>query len=946
MARLSLNNPALFFPFLLFIPETLLTFIKIYFYTTAKLIYFGKNSNALIMLFLHFSQNCLLASIHFWLQKVLVKYKLPIFLLTIIFYGIYIMLFILSIADFDYVRNNMQMILPSTYVQYEARSDRVKEIFSPYWSNVKGQLPPSKGQTKFIIISNFIALLSLFVIFTWKKLVNWAIPPSIIHEGKYDDDDLKNPNKYLVIMIHILGIFYIIFNLILIFTNEDFKARYYSILPHFSATILAMTHFESRPSLKTLSNITNITRNYLPPGRFWIDTRDDPIYPEVHSDFDTFCSYNKGRSKLCEKVEKRTLKKEEQYLTEEELPNIIVLMIESFNPATFLINEDFLREHVNNVNSLKTDTPFYNKSAMPFLYKFAKEEAVTFSGMQSLGLPSHSGLHTLLTHEPPSQTYMNFINGWQNHVDDFPTFFRDKGYRSMILNGNKFNFDGKHFWIYKKGKREEAKYRLKCLSSYGDSFNDTLQRKIGDYSMVSSMRKDCSEKDIDDYLKKHKDIYDFPKFFDYAAAYYPYQYQAKEIGIDPNTIFDHTENGVSGDRIVAKQTEAHWKQQKEILKNKGEKKPIFTLVSSVDGHRPYTGNDMRQFYSVVNKSIKSNTEAMRVALFFRAYNYTDEYYLKEIINWLKINDPNTIVLITGDHGTRDVPAKEPNGKVVDGIKFDPKCIYTSTGSDSFFLVSGLMSYLGNDERIKKAFGLDKLAGKTMKFTVDHGDMIYTTMDIIQKLQGKRIMPTNRKSRNLIDMSLELLNEDDKTFSEKIDKSGWKSISMVSHVVEYHNGMRMVRFHSGDLEGAHIYNNCVYPTGLLKSDFNELKDKRNYVIPREVKDPIEKKKLMNFVNEAIEYLTVENYLGIKNRLYNYAFRDEKCIKNMECKLPEKIPDLVFNDFIFVRYIFIIFVEAELIIITPVLIAALYKVYRIYQRNHESENALLLENTSNL
>ena len=64
-------------------------------------------------------------------------------------------------------------------------------------------------------------------------------------------------------------------------------------------------------------------------------------------------------------------------------------------------------------------------------------------------------------------------------------------------------------------------------------------------------------------------------FFDYAAAYYPYKYQAKEIGIDPNTIYNHTENGISGDRIFAKQTEAHWKQQKEILKNKGEKKTYF-----------------------------------------------------------------------------------------------------------------------------------------------------------------------------------------------------------------------------------------------------------------------------------------------------------------------------------------------------------------------------------
>ena len=103
MKGFSFNNPALVFPFLLLIPAALLVFVKIYFYTTAKLILFGKYLNALKMLFLQFSQNCLLASIHFWLQKAFVKHKLPIFLLTIVFFGIYILFVInLIISMYSY----------------------------------------------------------------------------------------------------------------------------------------------------------------------------------------------------------------------------------------------------------------------------------------------------------------------------------------------------------------------------------------------------------------------------------------------------------------------------------------------------------------------------------------------------------------------------------------------------------------------------------------------------------------------------------------------------------------------------------------------------------------------------------------------------------------------------------------------------------------------------
>ena len=62
-------------------------------------------------------------------------------------------------------------------------------------------------------------------------------------------------------------------------------------------------------------------------------------------------------------------------------------------------------------------------------------------------------------------------------------------------------------------------------------------------------------------------------------------------------------------------------------------------------------------------------------------------------------------------------------------------------------------------------------------------------------------------------------------SKKINESGWKSISMVSNLIEYHNGMKMIRFHPSDPFGAHIYDYCFYPTGLLPEGFNGKKHKQ-------------------------------------------------------------------------------------------------------------------------
>lgn len=169
--------------------------------------------------------------------------------------------------------------------------------------------------------------------------------------------------------------------------------------------------------------------------------------------------------------------------------------------------------------------------------------------------------------------------------------------------------------------------------------------------------------------------------------------------------------------------------------------------------------------------------------------------------------------------------------------------------------------------------------------------------------------------------------------------------MVSHMVEYHNGMKMVRFHPGDIEGAHIYKRCIYPTGHLLTNFSEEKNKRNFVVLREEKNKDEKKTLLDFVNEATSYLAAKNYLGAKNRLYNYDFRNEECLKNKNCKLHDKLLDSNFNDGPFLKFLFNIFVIGVFALIVPVFISLLCRFEGFAQKQSEKKDfATLLDNQS--
>ena len=70
------------------------------------------------------------------------------------------------------------------------------------------------------------------------------------------------------------------------------KSKYYSRVTFIQSSLLSLTHFEKDISHTVSDNLVNYLREYLPPGRRRLDNRDNPIYPAVHADMETFCAYN------------------------------------------------------------------------------------------------------------------------------------------------------------------------------------------------------------------------------------------------------------------------------------------------------------------------------------------------------------------------------------------------------------------------------------------------------------------------------------------------------------------------------------------------------------------------------------------------------------------------------------------------------------------------------
>ena len=312
----------------------------------------------------------------------------------------------------------------------------------------------------------------------------------------------------------------------------------------------------------------------------------------------------------------------------------------------------------------------------------------------------------------------------------------------------------------------------------------------------------------------------------------------------------------------------------------------------MESHLPYSGFDYDYYYDPIPPNVLPHTDAHRAARWIRVNKYTDRYLVKETLEFLRKNEPNTIFIMTGDHSSRDLPNREKWSKIGEKSQFEGSCVHGSTGPDVYFSTAGFISYLGNDTRIKNALQLDQLAGKTYKFACDYNDLVYTLFEIIGHLSGKRMMPSYRRSRNLIDLAKRIddgvkANGTKVTLNE-LDKEQWKSISTVTYQMEYHRGTKFLRTHAGNPKGSLYTNASVFPTCITSNNKERL----------EVGSSV----AQELYHEMFKSLGAENYLTYHNRMYNFKFGDEECVKNGKCEFPEPGKDVDTEDWIFYIVIF--------------------------------------------
>lgn len=934
------------------LPSLILCVAKGYVETTSKLTFLGRAHNWLLMLLRQTADLGLISVCHYWIYMFLCRrYGLPAFPINLFFGVVLFDMFRIGIYEFEFARVNMMELLPSVFTSYAGRLGSRAIIWTDpvLFAGYRLQTGSSSLNVAIETIldspilwaSIVLCLLawlicSLLLVFKYWRLIIASMSYSFgrysVAWDKRDDSDLMvwkpaHPWKNAPFIVsHVLAAISAVLLLVTIFTRADSKLALFSELPYTETLLLAFTHFEKFGPKGGRPEFLKAVRHYLPPGRRWLDTRPNPVYPAVHADLEAFCAYHPldDECKDFTPSEKKPLTK---------MPNVVFIGYESFTPSFNLISKDFIVEHANtppsDSKSMITDTLYYSADVMPNMRSYQKY-AVTFSGTASFGIPTASGLIGLFTGIPPAQSYGLIVDAALLHSDDVASAIGNMGYRSFVVGSTEFRFDGQNNWFNKRPAREEALNRLKCIEGQEDFLNDPLHMELlrrapsGNIPRLRRCHPDDVNKLTQEIRAKGLDV---PRWYDAIYNYYPVGRMAELVNISESTV---RTDGVTwpADRLTASMFKRHWQQAKEILQRKNESKPIFGTYLTVESHMPYLSYDKEEYYDPISKHAWSNPDRLKEARFIRVNKYADKYGIKPVLDFLKETDPHTIFVITGDHGTRDIPVRETDSPIVGDVVYSSDCVHHSSGTDSFYITSAMIGYLGDDPVVKKVMGLDKHAGKTVKVPNDHGDVVYTLLDILAQLNGTSLPPTHRRSRNLMNLTSQIAETIEKKGVEEavaeIDRSGWRGISSATFNLEYREGMKVLRTHPSDPAGAHFYNQTSFPLCMRKKSEPPMK--------------LGTPEARSAYKRMFKFLQAETHLSYYNRMYNYGFRNETCIKNKDCRWKEPIP-LRFHDWFFVKLLFMIPVAAVILLAIPVeiFIAVKWPAVKYNQQNVQGNSS---------
>ncbi|CAL6065794.1 Sulfatase [Hexamita inflata] len=464
----------------------------------------------------------------------------------------------------------------------------------------------------------------------------------------------------------------------------------------------------------------------------------------------------------------------------EEKPNVIFLIIESFSPQAFISN------HITKSDLKIERGSMFKEFYLPNLSKLSTDSLNAVS-LSSQGLPTVFGFLGLIAGEIP-QTDYNIAQNSQNDVDDFPSFFRNQNYSTLYVAPSDPRFDCEQNWIWRGNMPSSKKFKQQ------------------------------------------------QRWFDSFYNYFPTQIQADELKINLSTSKNWTPDRISSAQFI-------YYLNQSLNKTK---QPHLGVWFSVDTHYPFRGYDDLQEYEQfkigkgVNSGIKQRDKFDSYATLAK---YTD-HYIGKIIQFIEQNMSNTILVITGDHGAREVPLFQ-KGEQID-IYDNQSALYNDCKcGDSNFAVSALISYIGTNQKLIQK--IQEVQGSVIKLPTDHQDLIKTLYNLINDS-----IPSSRLGRNLFDMintTTELKHV---------------SLRYTDILAEIAFEDRLIRFNPNALNGEMI---SIQPSCV--------EGQKQYQSNNTIKQDILK---------FTKYHKLVQYIQQRNQMFNYKFRDITCVQYNNCKFP--------------------------------------------------------------
>ncbi|CAL6038634.1 Sulfatase [Hexamita inflata] len=551
------------------------------------------------------------------------------------------------------------------------------------------------------------------------------------------------------------------------------------------------TYFNHQmPEKQYLESVSHIRSKFpLPAGQEWLDQRPVPVYPLVHAPKAFADAYNKKTPQaLPEK-------------SAEKLPNVVFLLWESFSPAPKYVTDEVLL----NENKSMQGQP-YRREYLPKLAALA-ESGHTFMGLRSNGIPTVNGWHAFVTGEISSHTSVNMITSQFNAADDFPTKFRQQGYRNLMVWPSAFNADKKQPYVYRGGKLNE---------------------------------------DMPQHLA------DFPLWFDEIHQFYPTREEAEQMGIPD---YPEKQTYWTNDRMSSMMFNHFFNKQLE-----NQTQPLFAFYGNVDTHEDFSWFDDAKHYDEfivgVGRSNRYDVYGMHDA-YSTVLRYADAAFGR-IVDNIKQNAPETIVVILGDHGTRQVPLYlDADKKINEGsdIYYDMECNFRTAGPDMQFTTSAVMSYFGTNEKLRQKF--DAVKNMTTFEPTDHQDLVETVMALVSDLSNVKL-PSSRLGVDILEQATKAVRGEETLKVPKVS---------VSHInMEYSDDRGLFRMAVGGKDGAY---QVVKPVPACIAGKNSIKNE----VEQEV------------FHDAREMIELFSVLSKNDRYYSYKFRDTECVTKGTCEFPE-------------------------------------------------------------